>query len=54
MLASAGIRLFSGIQGSIDEAVSACANGSLKDLGGACGHDQDGQEHSCDCANHCE
>ena len=56
MLASAGIRLFSGIQGSIDEAVSACANGSLKDLGGACDHDRDGQEqeHSCDCANHCE
>lgn len=53
MLASSGIRLFSGVQGGIDEAVRACLNGSLQDLGGTCAHEEHESGHTCDCANHC-
>lgn len=53
MLASAGIRLVSGIQGNIEKAVNAYLSGNLCDMGGACSHEEHGHDHVCDCKNHC-
>lgn len=54
MLSSAGIQLISGIEGSIDSAVNSYLSGSLRDLGGACNHEEHGHDHVCDCKNHCD
>jgi predicted Fe-Mo cluster-binding NifX family protein len=53
MLSSAGIKLISGIAGNIDSAVNSYLLGNLNDLGGACNHEEHGQDHVCDCKNHC-
>jgi predicted Fe-Mo cluster-binding NifX family protein len=54
MLSSAGIRLISGISGSIDDAVNAYLAGDLSDQGGACRHEEHEQGHVCSCGNHCK
>lgn len=54
MLSSAGIRLISGITGSIDDAVNAYLAGSLSDQGGACHHEEHEHDHVCSCGNHCK
>lgn len=54
MLSAAGIRLISGIEGSIEEAVSAYLAGTLSDMGGGCSHDHHGEDHTCSCENHCD
>lgn len=54
MLSSAGIKLISGITGSIDDAVNAYLDGSLSDQGGACHHEEHEQGHVCSCGNHCK
>lgn len=51
MVESAGIRLYSGIAGPIDAAVSALIAGQLADQGGSCGHHH-GEGHSCSCGHH--
>lgn len=53
MLASVGIQLISGVHGDIDSAVASYLSGNLKDLGGSCNHEEHGNDHSCDCKNHC-
>ncbi len=53
MLSAAGIRLVSGAAGGIDEAVRAFLAGGLKDQGGSCDHEGHGEDHVCDCKNHC-
>ncbi len=52
MLASAGIELISGVEGSIAEAVNAYLAGALSDMGGNCGHEHHGEGHTCSCENH--
>lgn len=52
MLASAGIQLISGSEGSIDDAVKSFLSGNLKDQGGSCDHHEE-QGHECSCENHC-
>lgn len=54
MLSAAGIKLISGIEGSIDGAVTAYLAGSLSDMGGACSHEEHEHDHTCNCKNHCE
>lgn len=53
MLSSTGIKLISGIEGNIEEAVNAYLSGNLSDMGGACNHEEHGHDHVCDCKNHC-
>lgn len=54
MLASAGIKLVSGIEGNIDQAVASYLSGDLNDMGGACSsHEEHSHDHTCNCANHC-
>ena len=53
MLSAAGIRLFSGVTGSMDDAVNALIAGKLIDQGGACHHEEHAEGHSYDCKNHC-
>jgi predicted Fe-Mo cluster-binding NifX family protein len=53
MLSSAGIELISGVEGNIENAVTAYLSGNLSDLGGACNHKEHGHDHVCDCKNHC-
>lgn len=53
MLSSAGIKLISGIEGNIEDAVHSYLSGNLSDLGGNCNHEQHGPDHVCDCENHC-
>ncbi len=53
MLASAGIKLISGIEGNIDDAVNAYLAGQLNDMGGNCSHKTHGKDHVCGCENHC-
>lgn len=49
MLSAAGIRLISGIEGDIDEAVKAYLSGILSDQGGNCTQEEHGQH---DCSGH--
>lgn len=51
MLEAAGIKLISGIEGNIENAVNAYVTGNLSDRGGACNHEEHGHDH-CDCKNH--
>ncbi|MDF2632192.1 MAG: GCAxxG family protein [Caproiciproducens sp.] len=53
MLSSTGIKLISGIEGNIEDAVNAYLSGNLSDMGGACNHEEHGHDHVCDCKNHC-
>lgn len=53
MLASAGIKLVSGVAGDIENAVTAYISGSLSDQGGSCDHHSHEEGHSCNCENHC-
>lgn len=53
MLSAAGIRFFSGVTGSMDDAVNSLIAGKLTDLGGSCRHEEHEEGHSCDCKNHC-
>lgn len=53
MLDSAGIKLVSGVEGNIDDAVSAFLTGTLLDQGGSCTHHDHEEGHSCNCKNHC-
>lgn len=52
MLESAGLRLYSGISGSRNEAVRALLTGTLRDLGGACAHEGHEEGHDCSCGSH--
>ena len=51
MVEAAGIRLYSGVTGPIDAAVSALIDGKLADQGGSCGHHHEGG-HDCSCGRH--
>ena len=51
LVEGAGIRLYSGITGPIDAAVSALLAGQLRDQGGSCGHHHEGG-HDCSCGHH--
>jgi predicted Fe-Mo cluster-binding NifX family protein len=53
MLSSVGIQLISGITGGVDSAVKAFLSGNLTDSDGTCAHEEHGEDHFCDCANHC-
>lgn len=53
MLSSAGIKLISGVDGNIEDAVSAYIAGALTDQGGSCDHHDHEEGHSCNCENHC-
>lgn len=53
MLSSAGIKLISGIEGKIDETVASYLSGGLSDRDGTCNHEDHGEEHTCNCQNHC-
>lgn len=53
MLSEAGIKLISGIEGNIENAVNAYLSGNLDDMGGACSHEEHDHDHVCDCKNHC-
>ena len=52
MLSAACIKLISGIDGNIQNAVNAYLSGNLDDMGGACNHEEHDQDHVCDCKNH--
>ena len=54
MLASAGIELISGLEGKINDAVSAYLAGKLADQGGSCAREGHEQNHHCSCENHCD
>ena len=53
MLSGAGIKLISGVEGSIEDTVNLYLSGNLKDAGGSCNHDDHGSDHVCSCENHC-
>lgn len=53
MLASANIKLISGLDGKIDDSVRIYLAGGLTDQGGCCQHEDHGQDHNCSCENHC-
>lgn len=53
MLDFAGIRLVSGISGSIDDAINAYLNGNLSDNNGNCSHKSHEHGQHCNCKNHC-
>lgn len=54
MLASVGIKLVSGVEGNIEDAVNAYLSGDLNDMGGSCNHHEaHGENHVCSCENHC-
>jgi predicted Fe-Mo cluster-binding NifX family protein len=52
MLSQAGIKLVSGVDGNIEDAVNSFISGSLADQGGSCNHEDHGQDHECSCDNH--
>jgi predicted Fe-Mo cluster-binding NifX family protein len=52
MLSSAGIKLVSGIEGGIENAVNAYLSGNLTDKNGTCSREEHTQEHPCDCKDH--
>jgi predicted Fe-Mo cluster-binding NifX family protein len=49
----AGLELISGVEGNIDDAVSAYLSGRLNDQGGSCSHEDHDHAHTCSCENHC-
>ena len=51
MLSDAGIKLISGVDGNIEDAVAAYIKGELQDNGGSCSHHGHGEDHSCE--HHC-
>ena len=53
MLGSAGIKLISGVDGNIEDAVNAYISGDLTDQGGNCNHEDHDEGHDCSCENHC-
>lgn len=54
MLAAEGIRLISGVEGPIEDAVHAYLAGQLTDQRGSCDHEEhDHQDHDCSCEDHC-
>lgn len=53
MLHAAGIGLVSGIEGNIQDAVSALLAGNLTDQGGGCDHHEHNEASSCDCEKYC-
>ena len=52
MLSSEGIRLISGVEGPIDNAVHAYLAGDLIDQGGSCNHEDHEQDHGSSCETH--
>jgi predicted Fe-Mo cluster-binding NifX family protein len=52
MLSSAGMKLVSGVVGTIEEAVNAYVSGTLTDQNGDCSHHDHDEGHSCTCGNH--
>ena len=54
MLETKGIKLISGIDGSVDAAVNAFLNGQLVNQGSNCDHHDHDSSHECSCQNHCE
>lgn len=52
MLSSVGIKLISGVEGTVENAVAGYLSGSLDDLGGTCSHEKHDQDHTCNCENH--
>jgi predicted Fe-Mo cluster-binding NifX family protein len=54
MLSSGGIKLVSGVEGNIEDAVNSYISGALNDMGGSCNQEDHGQDHNCSCENHCQ
>jgi Uncharacterized conserved protein len=48
MLSDVGIKLISGMDGNIEDAVAAYIKGELQDNGGSCSHHDHGEGHSCE------
>ncbi|MEI6101039.1 MAG: NifB/NifX family molybdenum-iron cluster-binding protein [Eubacteriales bacterium] len=53
MLSEAGIKLISGMEGNIEDAVAKYIKGELNDMGGSCSHHDNDAGHNCECENHC-
>ena len=51
MLSDTGIKLISGIDGNIEDAVAAYIKGEMQDKGGSCSHHDHDEGHSCE--HHC-
>lgn len=54
MMSQVGIKLVSGVDGSIEDAVNAYISGGLTDQGGNCNHEGHEENHECSCTNHCK